>query len=199
MGRRRQESKRHDGVNWSQIQPLLELTPSDTLVILNCCYAGNAALSDMQSTTEILPASDRDTRAEALERSFLKVLVEALGKLGKSKFSVDDLKDELDKYNTFQGGKRINHPFHKRFPASGHPSIQLQPLPTSANLSRSTTDSVQDRHSASKSSFFVEISLQAPEKALEPGWDSFFMKPDPSLVRRLHFYTAKTLPERPKS
>jgi hypothetical protein len=178
---------------------LLELAPSDTLIILNCCWAGNAVLSSTLSTTEILAAADRDTEAFALEHSFLKVLVKVLTQLGTARFSIDELHAELDKYNTPAHNKVINAPFHRRLPNRSYPSIRLQPLPTATTPSRSSTDTVQDGQSASKASFFVEISPRSPEKASEAGWDSFFMGVDPSLVRRLHFYTAKTLPERLKT
>lgn len=145
----------------------------------------------MVGTNEILAASDRDTVAFPLDRSFLKVLVNVLGKLASSKFSIDTLKDELDKYNTIPAGKIINHPFHKRLPSPDRPSILLQPLPTSRTVSRRATSSLQETCTPC---FYVKLTLDEAETLPKADWISFFANAKyPSLVRDLHFYTKESL------
>lgn len=193
MFSRRGGSYPYELVDWSKIQQYLHHAQCDVLTILNCCYAGKTDLGNMNGTNEILAASDWDTMAWALDRSFLKVLVHELGKLANCKFSIDTLRHQLDIDNTIPGVKLINHPFHKRYPTADHPSILLQPLPTSGTVSRRATSSLQDM---SIPCFYVRLTLDEAESLPKADWISFFATARfPSLVRNLHFYTQDSLME----
>jgi hypothetical protein len=185
----------HENVNWTIIQRSLVAAPCDVLLILNCCHAGNAADLSQHGTTEILGASDRDSPTGTLDNSFLRYLREVLITLASTppaKFSVERLRNELDIYNTREHGKKINHPFLKRFP-DDHASIILQPLPSSASVSRRTTDA---QSSLDSSSFYVKYTIDAPEEVSQAAWATFFARSDyPGTVRNLHFYTSEKLRE----
>ncbi|KAK5332078.1 hypothetical protein LTR93_001083 [Exophiala xenobiotica] len=179
------------GVDWSKIQPLLHQAPCDTLTILNCCFAGNAALGSMRGTNEILAASDRESMAYTYTRSFLKALVEVLTEFGTSKFTINKLRDRLDAYNKIERGHtRITCPYHKRYPSFDHPSIQLQPLPKLGGASRRFVESSQRLPDPS---FYVKITLDGSETVSKTEWTSFFTSASYPSAVKLHFYTEESM------
>lgn len=206
---RRSTSNIDDGVDWTRIQPILESAPCDKLIVLNCCFGGNAALSGRLGTTEILAAANRDEVAYSLEHSFLRALVEVLTNFGTSRFTVDKLYEKLDAYNKPDVEHlRINHPFHRRYPEQDVSSILIQPLRPLSH-SASSTWVEEHRH---LDSFFVQIFVEPPEEldlnlVSEPGldsatssssnsslWTSFFANARwPKAVQKIEFYTPSML------
>ncbi|KIY01164.1 uncharacterized protein Z520_02716 [Fonsecaea multimorphosa CBS 102226] len=194
----RQSSRYTEGVNWSNIQPLLHSAPCDTLIILNCCFAGNAVLGGMKGTNEILAASDRQSVAYAYGRSFLRAVIEVLGELktSRSSLTINMLRDRLDEYNRNDRDewRRITSPYHKRYPNLDHPSIKLRALPSSSSSSTSATKrpttSTQSLYSPS---FYVKVSLDSPDTLSLAEWTSCFESANYPSDVKLHFYTEESL------
>ncbi|EHY52500.1 hypothetical protein ABEF92_006004 [Exophiala dermatitidis] len=185
-------SSANQTVNWSEIQPLLENAECDTLIILNCCYAGNAVLGPKRGTTEILAASDRDTQTGTLEKSFLRVVVEELVRLSVSAFNVETLHHHVDKHNTLRKGQRIRTPFYRRLPDPKVPSIWLQRLVVP---DRTAQHPRSETHMQSNGSFYVKVSLDATENdlELEASWSAFLANASWPGVKDLTFYTEDML------
>ncbi len=187
----RADSGDHAAVDWSAIQTDLHNALCDTLIILNCCFAGNASLGPPKGTNEILAASDRESVAWVLDRSFLKALAEVLLDLAPSKFTINKLRDRLDEYNKFErGAQRIACPFHRRFPSLDHPSIMLQPMSKSKHGPRQATELTQ---APSSPTFYLKLSLDSPENISTQEWISCFSNANYPSDVKLHFYTEESL------
>lgn len=181
----------HETVNWSRIQPQLNIAPCDTLTVLNCGYhdTNDAALDTMNGTNEILAASDDESMAPALEHTLLGSLTEVLSRLAPSKTSIDAVKDELAKANT----NTTDQPFHRRYPDSNQPSIQLQPLGHSIGGASRIASGEADP-AFPDSSFYVRISLDSVENIPKAEWATFFANTTyPGNVHGLQFYTSESL------
>lgn len=71
-------------LNWSSLQPLLENAVPPVLIILDCCFAANAARDTTEGATkEILAACGRENPTLGVgERSFTSALIEELKAFG---------------------------------------------------------------------------------------------------------------------
>lgn len=69
---------------WSSLQPLLENAIPHVLIILDCCFAANAARDTTEGATkEILAACGRENPTLGVgERSFTSALIEELKAFG---------------------------------------------------------------------------------------------------------------------
>ncbi|ETI25508.1 hypothetical protein G647_02281 [Cladophialophora carrionii CBS 160.54] len=183
-----------EGVNWSAIQPSLHRAPCDTLIILNCCSAGNAALSGMKGTNEILAASDRPSIAYTHDQSFLKAVIKVLAELktSRSSLTISMLRDRLDDYNKHDrdARNRITSPYHKRYPALDHPSIKLRALPKSDTATKRPKTSTESPYTPS---FYVKVPLDSPGSVSLAEWTSCFASTNYPSDVKLHFYTEESL------
>lgn len=84
-------------LNWSSLQHLFETAVPCVLIILDCCFAANAARDTAEGTTkEILAACGRENPTLGVcERSFSSALVEELQAFGGTPFTVAMLHSRL--------------------------------------------------------------------------------------------------------
>ncbi|KAL8748207.1 MAG: hypothetical protein Q9190_000026 [Brigantiaea leucoxantha] len=75
---------------WSSLQPLLETAVPHVLIILDCCFAANAARDTSEGTTkELLAACGRENPTLGVgDRSFTSALIEELQSFGNMPFTV---------------------------------------------------------------------------------------------------------------
>ncbi|OAP57270.1 hypothetical protein AYL99_08008 [Fonsecaea erecta] len=193
----RATSESQDGVDWSSIQPSLHSAPCDTLIILNCCFAGNASLGGMKGTNEILAASDRQSVAYAYSRSFLRALIEVLEKLkpSRSNLTINMVRDRLDDYNKNdrEVWRRITSPYHKRYPNLDHPSIKLRTLPSSHGPPTKRSAGTMTPSPPYSPSFYVKVSLDSVEHVSLAEWASCFASANYPSDVKLRFYTEESL------
>ena len=69
--------------------------PADVLILLNCCYAGNAAMAPGKGKNELIAAASADAVAFAGPFSFPKALMNKLIGLSTKPFTVTMLHREL--------------------------------------------------------------------------------------------------------
>lgn len=71
---------------WSSLQHLLENAVPHVLIILDCCFAANAARDTAEGTTkELLAACGRENRTLGVgERSFTSALIEEMKAFGEA-------------------------------------------------------------------------------------------------------------------
>lgn len=84
-------------LNWSSLQHLLETAIPHVLIILDCCYAANAARDTSDGTTkELLAACGRENPTLGIGvRSFTSALIEELQAFGRRPFTVAMLHSRL--------------------------------------------------------------------------------------------------------
>ncbi|KAL8647832.1 MAG: hypothetical protein Q9226_006266 [Calogaya cf. arnoldii] len=84
-------------LNWSSLQHLLETAIPHVLIILDCCYAANAARDTSEGTTkELLAACGRENPTTGVsDRSFTSALIEELQAFGSTHFTVAMLHSRL--------------------------------------------------------------------------------------------------------
>lgn len=77
-------------LNWSDIQPMLQNAKPHVLIILDCCFAANAARDTTQGNSkEILAASSRESPALGAGRlSFTSLLLDQMRDFGHTPFTV---------------------------------------------------------------------------------------------------------------
>lgn len=82
---------------WSSLQPLLETAVPNVLIILDCCFAANAARDTTTGTTkELLAACGRENPTLGVgERSFTSALIDELKGFGSDAFTVAMLHSRL--------------------------------------------------------------------------------------------------------
>ncbi|KAL9605893.1 MAG: hypothetical protein Q9179_000914 [Wetmoreana sp. 5 TL-2023] len=82
---------------WSSLQHLLENAVPHVLIILDCCYAANAARDTAEGTTkELLAACGRENPTSGVGiRSFTSALIEELQAFGETRFTVAMLHSRL--------------------------------------------------------------------------------------------------------
>lgn len=112
-------------VNWYLLQPILERSPRDVILIFDCCYAASAARSAPDGTTELLAACGRENPTSPVcDYSFTRVLMEELSRFGSSPFTVAQLHTRLIK----ERAKLRYTPIHAFISDENHPSITIAPL-----------------------------------------------------------------------
>jgi len=125
-------------LNWSSLQPLLETAVPHVLIILDCCFAANAARDTTEGTTkEILAACGRENPTPAVcNRSFTSALVEEMQSFGDTPFTVAMLHARLI---TMRWRLRFT-PVHALLAEHGGNSITLSRLQETGNLFVRQTD-----------------------------------------------------------
>ena len=115
-------------LTWSSLQPLLENAIPHVLIILDCCFAANAARDITEGTTkEILAACGRENPTLGVGiRSFTSALVEELYDFGDKPFTVAMLHSRLITLRW----RLAFTPIYAFLSESGGNSIQLAPLPS---------------------------------------------------------------------
>ena len=112
-------------VNWYFLQPILERSPCDVVLIFDCCYAASAARSAPDGTTELLAACGRENLASPVcDYSFTRVLMEEISTFGSNPFTVAQLHTRLIK----ERAKLRHTPIHAFISDESHPSIRIVPL-----------------------------------------------------------------------
>ena len=109
------------------MQSLLENAVAHVLIILDCCYAANAARNSVRSETpmEILAASARENRTIGVSyRSFTSVLIDELKAIEKQPFTVSLLYKNL----ITERGRLVCTPVHASLSDQSQPSITIAPL-----------------------------------------------------------------------
>ena len=75
-------------LSWSSLQTLLETAIPHVLIILDCCYAANAArdLADSRTTKELLAACSRESTTSGVGyRSYTRALIDELENMSYSR------------------------------------------------------------------------------------------------------------------
>jgi hypothetical protein len=131
-------------LEWYALQPGLEKTDSDVLILLDCCHAGasistkldilGSSIPKSGGTTELIAACSSSDVAWAGSTSFSKALVQALSELGSHPlpFSVRDLQQRIFslmwlKFKTTT--KSFAVPQHFKLNGSPNDNISIQALP----------------------------------------------------------------------
>ena len=112
---------------WSSLQHLLENAVPHVLIILDCCFAANAARDTAEGTTkEILAACGRENPTTGVGlRSFTSALIEELHAFGNTPFTVAMLHSRLV---TMRWRLQFT-PIYALLSEHGGNSIHLAPLP----------------------------------------------------------------------
>ncbi len=114
-------------LTWSSLQHLLENALPHVLIILDCCFAANAARDTTDGTAkELLAACGRENPTLGVGiRSFTSALIEELQAFGNKPFSVVMLHARLVTLRW----RLAFTPIHTLLSEHGGTSIQLAPLP----------------------------------------------------------------------
>lgn len=114
-------------VTWSSLQHLLENAVPHVLLILDCCYAANAARDTAVGTTkELLAACGRENPTTGVGyRSFTSALIEELQAFGAAPFTTAMLHGRL----VTMRWRLAFTPIYALLSEHGGDSIQLCPLP----------------------------------------------------------------------
>lgn len=114
-------------VTWSSLQHLLENAVPHVLLILDCCYAANAARDTAVGTTkELLAACGRENPTTGVGyRSFTSALIEELQAFGAAPFTTAMLHGRL----VTMRWRLAFTPIYALLSEHGGHSIQLCPLP----------------------------------------------------------------------
>ena len=114
---------------WSSLQHLLETAIPHVLIILDCCFAANAARDTTQGTTkELLAACGRENPTLGVGlRSFTSALIDELRAFGSVPFTVAMLHSRL----ITMRGRLTYTPIYALLSEHGGDSIYLEPVPHS--------------------------------------------------------------------
>ncbi|KAI4134407.1 MAG: hypothetical protein LQ341_006025, partial [Variospora aurantia] len=125
-------------ITWSSLQHLLENALPHVVIILDCCYAANAARDTAVGTTkELLAACGRENPTTGVGvRSFTSALIEELKALGTAPFTIAMLHGRL----VTMRWRLAFTPIYALLSEHGGHSVQLSPLPLTPSL---LTESLQ--------------------------------------------------------
>ncbi|KAL8987232.1 MAG: hypothetical protein Q9177_003541, partial [Variospora cf. flavescens] len=127
-------------ITWSSLQHLLENALPHVVIILDCCYAANAARDTAVGTTkELLAACGRENPTTGVGvRSFTSALIEELQAFGTAPFTIAMLHGRL----VTMRWRLAFTPIYALLSEHGGHSVQLSPLPLPLSLPL-LTESVQ--------------------------------------------------------
>lgn len=122
-------------LTWSSLQHLLENALPYVLIILDCCYAANAARDTSEGTTkEIIAACGRENPTLGVgERSFTSALISELQAFGSQPFTVAMLHSRL----ITMRWRLAFTPVYALLSEHGGHSIELAPQPAPAQATQS--------------------------------------------------------------
>ncbi|KAJ5771841.1 hypothetical protein N7520_002370 [Penicillium odoratum] len=184
--------KNTNRVNWSAIQPFLVDAECDVAIILNCCYAGNAAPLGMnEGVNEILAACGRREETYTGRQLFLRALREVLESYEGRSIALNQVHRELLRAS---GKDKVgSDPFHDFIDAEeSTQSIELRPIDRYDSISDHLT--LNQLAGPSKASLFCEIILNRPEKIYPNDWIRFWKNQRfPNHVEKIHFHTLNGL------
>ncbi|KAI4253500.1 MAG: hypothetical protein L6R42_007556 [Xanthoria sp. 1 TBL-2021] len=125
-------------LNWSSLQHLLENAIPHVLIILDCCYAANAARDTSDGTRkELLVACGRENPTLGVGiRSFTSAIVEELQAFGRSAFTVSMLYSRL----VTMRWRLAYTPVHAVLSEHGGHSIELAPLSALTQTGKSSDE-----------------------------------------------------------
>ncbi|KAL9015742.1 MAG: hypothetical protein Q9185_006882, partial [Variospora sp. 1 TL-2023] len=120
-------------ITWSSLQHLLENALPHVVIILDCCYAANAARDTAVGTTkELLAACGRENPTTGVGvRSFTSALIEELQAFGTAPFTIAMLHGRL----VTMRWRLAFTPIYALLSEHGGHSVQLSPLPLPPPLS----------------------------------------------------------------
>lgn len=125
-------------LTWSSLQHLLETAIPHVLIILDCCYAANAARDTSEGTTkELLAACGRENPTLGVGiRSFTSAIVEELQAFGRSPFTVAMLHSRL----ITMRWRLAYTPVYALLSEHGGHSIELAPLSALTQTGKSSEE-----------------------------------------------------------
>ncbi|KAL9610414.1 MAG: hypothetical protein Q9167_004869 [Letrouitia subvulpina] len=169
-------AKRKEGpiLNWYEVQPVVFAAEGDVLLILDCCYAAQAARGRESRTIELLAASGVKQRTpQPGDYSFTVILIRVMRRMLQEAgyIVLDKLYERLFR-ETAPDEELVEQPFHF-FIAEGGGSIVLKPKAKSL-----ITDRRQDAWPSALLSLTVSLS----------------QKPDRSTMRRLGVWLKTAVP-----
>jgi len=170
----------------------------DALMIIDCCYAGNAARDEsQQKTKEILGASQADSPAWSGPRAFSKLLKRKLESI-PIPFTVSHLYQEMvDEFETLPLLSKnpealIARPSHGWAGGSDCRTIHLMPLPRFKEIEEKSPASTtaDGANKTANARIFMEIELDHSQPLDAKQWDEWFKKrPPPPSMSGIKFYT----------
>ena len=112
-------------LKWSEVQPILECAPCDTLILLDCCFMESAGLDKATQTTELLAACGMETESGGVNNhSFTRSLIDQLQYFGSKPFAVIQLYELL----RLSGKRPRNTPRYVPLTGRSRPSTRIAPL-----------------------------------------------------------------------
>lgn len=150
-------------LNWSSLQHLLETAVPHVLIILDCCFAANAARDTAEgSTKEILAACGRENPTLGVcDRSFTSVLVEELQAFGTTPFTVAMLHSRL----VTMRWRLAFTPIYALLSENGGSSIAISPIPQTSLSSIAELDCVKESSTDPYNNSTVELEGTVPENS----------------------------------
>jgi hypothetical protein len=141
-------------LRWHNIQPILEGADSDVVLLLDCCFAGQAARARSYHRVELLAAAAMNLMtpgvAQAGATSFTKALLEQIPHLLQrhSSFSLTTLHREMLR----KEAGLVQQPFYAALVESPQGSVVIRPLKDQSALSPRPVGE-------SKDDFFIRVSM----------------------------------------
>jgi hypothetical protein len=142
-------------LDFTPFKGMLVNYPADVLVILDCCFAGNAVKSSHRSKNELLAACSVDAETGVKTKSFMRALITKLEYLSPNPFTVAMLHAELA--SNFQLEAQ---PFHSLLGSRNHTSIEI------AKLKGLGTHAIVEPSGNTASRVWAEIKLPPQSKEL---------------------------------
>ena len=155
--RSRNKQPKTPKLTWSSLQHLLEIAVPPVLIILDCCFAANAARDTTEDTTkEILAACGRENPTLGVgSRSFTSALIEELINFGHAPFTVAMLHSRL----VTMRWRLAFTPVYALLSEQGGHSIELGPLLQSSPIPKSSLTPTPSQQSLSVTAADTRVLL----------------------------------------
>jgi hypothetical protein len=185
-------------VDWTLLQGIIEDARCDSLMILDCCHAGNAARKTQRSTNEVLGACAPSDVSYFGIRAYSKMVKKKLENM-PTPLTVFDLHEALLK----ESQKPLNNDNYDaliatpvRGFAGGSRTITLRPLPRLQTIN-DRPDSIAINSSTKTEvnpHIFMEIELDQSQSLNVLEWEKWFkQRPTPPSMFGVKFYTAEEI------
>jgi hypothetical protein len=172
-------------LDWSPLQKRLQASFCDAAIILNCCYAGTAALAQRQGTNYILAACDYQNVTYAGPDSYIKILNQELKKLAEQKvpFTLKKFGEQIEAEAIVRKNPR---PYHKTMkdPTEKWAERQIYLTPSEPATSKDVNLTAPPQ----PKSVYAKFTITHPESVDCDEWESFLQHPD-----SVTFYTREMI------
>ena len=181
-------SRNSDGgpkLDWTPLQKRLQASFCDAAIILNCCYAGTAALDQRQGTNYILAACDWQNVTYGGPDSYIKILNEKLKELAEQKlpFTLKKLGENIEAEAIVRRNPR---PYHKTMkdPTEKWAERQIYLTPSEPAASKDVNVSAPPQ----PKSIYAKFTITHPESVDCDEWECFLQQ-----AESVTFHTRETI------